>query len=119
MVCALFYVMVIKMKKMKSLPVVLSLMMGLVSAQILQAKPAAPTQHNIQSVLLDIQNMSCAMCPFTIRKALQGVAGVRSAKVDFESKTANVMFDPQKTNIETLIKATTNVGYPATVHLEK
>ena len=34
-------------------------------------------------------------------------------------KTATVFFDPQKTDIETLIKATTNSGYPATVHVEK
>ena len=107
------------MKTFKSILIVLSLMAGFVSTQTVQAKSNEPTQNNSQSVTLDVQNMTCAMCPITIRKALQGVKGVQSAQVDFDSKTANVTFDPKKTTIETLIKTTTNVGYPATVHPEK
>ncbi len=107
------------MKNLKYLLIALSLMAGFVSIQTGQAKPTEQTQNNSQSVVLDVQNMTCAMCPITIRKALQGVDGVQNAKVDFSSKTANVTFDPKKTNIETLIKATTNVGYPATIHAEK
>ena len=72
-----------------------------------------------KTVTLDVQNMTCAMCPITIRKALQGVDGVNKANVDFASKTASVTFDPQKTSIEALIKATTNAGYPATVQQPK
>jgi mercuric ion binding protein len=108
-----------KMKNFKYLLIALSLMAGFVSTQTVQAKPTEQTQNNSQSVVLDVQNMTCAMCPITIRKALQGVDGVQSAKVDFASKTANVIFNPKKTNIETLIKTTTNVGYPATIHSEK
>ena len=107
------------MKNFKCLLIVLSLMAGFVSTQTVQAKSTEQTQKNIQMVILDMQNMTCALCPITIRKALQGVGGVQSAKVDFANKTANVTFDPKKTNIETLIKTTTNVGYPATVHTEK
>ena len=107
------------MKIFKSILIVLSLMLGFVSTQTIQAKPTEQMKHNTQSVILDVQNMTCAMCPITIRKALQGVEGVQSAKVDFDSKIANVIFDPKKTNIETLIKTTTNVGYPSTVHPEK
>ena len=66
-----------------------------------------------------MQNMTCAMCKITIRKALQGVAGVQQVQVDFDSKTASVTFDPQKTSIDALIEATTNVGYPASVHPTK
>ncbi len=107
------------MKNFKYLLVILSLMAGLVSTQTLQAKSTAYAQNNSQSVILDIQNMSCTLCPITIRKALKGVAGVQSAEVDFASKTAKITFDPQKTDIETLIKTTTDVGYPATVHPKK
>jgi len=107
------------MKNLNYSLIVLSLMVGFVSTQTVQAKPTEQTQNNRQSVILDMQNMTCAMCPITIRKALQGVDGVQSAKVDFASKTANIIFDPKKTNIETLIKTTTNVGYPATIHPEK
>ncbi len=105
--------------KMKTLFFVLSLISGLFLMPTIQAEVPTQTQNDRQSVTLDVQNMTCAMCPITIRKALQRVEGVQSAKVDFDSKTANVTFDPQKTNIEALINATTNVGYPATVHPDK
>lgn len=107
------------MKNLNYLLLVLSLLAGFVSTQTVQANPIDQTQNNSQSVVLDVQNMTCAMCPITIRKALQGIDGVQSAKVDFTSRTANVTFDPKKTNIKTLIKTTTNVGYPATIHPEK
>lgn len=107
------------MKNLNYLFVALSLMAGFVSIQAVQAQSTEQTQNKSQSIVLDVQNMTCAMCPITIRKALQGVEGVQSAKVDFASKTANVTFYPNKTNIETLIKTTTNVGYPATLHPEK
>ena len=103
----------------KVLLVILSLITGFVSMQAGYAKSPGQTQNSSQSVTLDMQNMTCAMCKITIRKALQGVDGVHSAKVDYDNKTAIVTFDPQKTNIESLIKTTTNVGYPSTVHQTK
>lgn len=101
--------------KIKTLFLVLSIMSGLFLMQTIQAELPIQTQDISQSVTLDVQNMTCSMCPITVRKALQRVEGVQSAKVDFDSKTASVTFDPQKTNTDALIKATTNVGYPATV----
>ena len=83
------------------------------------AKTAVATVNSNQSVVLDMQNMTCAMCKFTIKKALQGVEGVKNVIVDSDKKTAHITFNSQKTNIKTLIKATTNAGYPATVHPEK
>ncbi len=93
----------------------LSVMCPLQSVQA-QAKPAAAMENNLRSVTLDMQNMTCGLCKITIKKALQGVDGVKQVQVDFGSKTAAVTFDPQKTTIDALIEATTNVGYPATVH---
>jgi len=105
------------MKTFKTLLFVFSLMAGFVSTQTVQAK--ATEQIQSQNVMLDMQNMTCAMCPITIKRALQGVEGVQSVKVSFSSKTANVTFNPKKTTIDTLIKTTTNVGYPATIHSKK
>lgn len=68
-----------------------------------------------KTVVLDVPGMTCKFCPITIRKALQKVEGVVEAKSEFETKTATVTFDPTKTNIETLIKATANSGYPSTL----
>ena len=63
--------------------------------------------------------MTCGMCPITVKAALKKVDGVQSATVDFDSKTANVTFDPKKTNIEALIKSTTDVGYPSSLRTDK
>jgi mercuric ion binding protein len=107
------------MNNFKTFLIFLSLITAFIATQTVQAKSSEQTQSNSQSVTLDMQNMTCAMCKITIRKALQGVNGVQSTQVDFDSKTANITFDPKKTNIESLIKSTTNAGYPATVHPEK
>src|SRR5882724_3363600 len=47
-----------------------------------------------QTVVLDVQNMTCSLCPITVKKSLQRVAGVMDAKVDLGKKTATVTFDP-------------------------
>ena len=68
-----------------------------------------------ETVVLDVQNMTCPLCPITVRKSLRRVAGVVDAQVDPDKHTAAVKFDPDKADIATLVKATTNAGYPATV----
>ena len=70
----------------------------------------------LQTAVLDVQNMTCSLCPITVKKSLQAVPGVTDAKVDLGQKTATVKFDPDKAGIATLVKATTNAGFPATVH---
>lgn len=67
------------------------------------------------SVTLEVQNMTCEICPITVKKALQKVPGVNAVTVDFDKKTATVTFDPDQTTYEALTKATMNAGYPSTV----
>lgn len=78
--------------------------------------PLAAFSAETKTVVLDVPGMTCNFCPITVRKALQKVPGVIEAKADFETKTATVVFDPAKTNVETLTKATANAGYTSTVH---
>lgn len=68
-----------------------------------------------RTVTLDVTKMDCAVCPITVRKALEKVPGVDSAKVDFQTKRAVVAFDPAKTSPELLIRATAAVGYPSAI----
>jgi periplasmic mercuric ion binding protein len=70
----------------------------------------------LETVTLDVQNMSCAVCPITVKKALERVPGVTDAKVDFDKKTASISFDPDKANLAALTKATADAGYPSSVH---
>lgn len=62
-----------------------------------------------------VENMTCEACPITVRKAMERVEGVKSVQVDFDTKTATVVFDPSVTTVEAIAAASTNVGYPATL----
>ncbi len=77
--------------------------------------PLAALAAASQTVTLKVQNMTCSVCPITVRKALEKVQGVASVKVDLDAKTATVTFDPDKANAEALVKATAEAGYPAIV----
>ena len=70
---------------------------------------------DVQTVILDVQNMTCRICPITVKMALERVPGVTDAKVDFDKKTASISFDPDKANLAALTKATADAGYPSSV----
>ena len=61
-----------------------------------------------------IENMTCKMCDITVRKAMEKVDGVIKATVDYDTKTATVLYNPAKAKIDDIAKASTNVGYKAT-----
>lgn len=77
--------------------------------------PLAALAGTPQTVVLNVQNMTCPVCPITVKKALEKVPGVTDTKIDFAKKTATVQFDSDKTNTARLMKATTDAGYPSTV----
>ena len=66
-----------------------------------------------KTVTLSVPGMTCAACPITIKKALTEVDGVTDAEVSFDKKEAVVTFDDAKTDVSTLIEATTDAGYPS------
>jgi periplasmic mercuric ion binding protein len=68
-----------------------------------------------KTITLDVKNMTCEVCPITVKKSLEKVSGVSEVKVDFGKKTATVTYDPDKTKPEALTRATTNAGYPSSV----
>lgn len=78
-------------------------------AQDRQATPASAQQQTIFA----IQNMTCATCPITVRKAMEGVTGVSEVSVNFEAKTARATYDPRRANTAAIAAASTNAGYPA------
>ena len=81
-------------------------------AGILLASPAIAGTS--QTLTLDVQNMSCATCPITVKKALQRVPGVIDVKIDYERKTATVQLDSDNASVTILTKATTDAGFPST-----
>jgi len=81
----------------------------------LTALPLAAFAMVPQTVTLVVQNMTCQVCPITLKKSLQGVAGVSDVSIDFAKKTARVTFDPDKAKSADLTAATRNAGYPSAV----
>jgi mercuric ion binding protein len=81
----------------------------------LVALPVAALAAAPRTVTLDVQNMTCPVCPITVRKSLEKVDGVGMVKVDSETKTATVTYDPDKAQPEVLIKATTYAGFSSTL----
>jgi periplasmic mercuric ion binding protein len=48
-----------------------------------------------QTVVLEVQNMTCELCPITVKKALG---------------------NPDRANLAALVKATTDAGFPSSTH---
>lgn len=95
---------------------ILFFLMFLIAVNASFFQPAiAAEKDSVKTVTLAVKNMTCRMCPITIRKSLKKVDGVISASADLDTKTATVSFDPRKTNVEALIAATTNAGYPSSL----
>ena len=74
---------------------------------------AAPVSAATKTVILSVPGMTCAACPITVKKALTRVDGLSKAEVSYEKREAIVSFDDAKTNVQALIKATENAGYPS------
>ena len=69
----------------------------------------------LETTTLDVQNMTCAACPITVKKALLQVPGVSHVSVDFKHKSATLHRDSAKASVAMLTKATTDAGFPSTV----
>jgi mercuric ion binding protein len=66
-------------------------------------------------VVLDVPSMNCSLCPISVKKALERVPGVLDAKADLATGRAEATYDPDRVSPETLAKAVTNAGYPASI----
>ena len=80
----------------------------------LLATPLSVLAADPQTVVLDVQNMTCELCPITVKKALSRVPGVTEVSVSNEKKQATVVFDDTQTTVAALTRATTDAGYPST-----
>ena len=85
------------------------LLLGSMAALLL----VAPAWASPKTVTLNVSGMTCEACPITVKKALEKVPGVSKVDVRYEKKQVLVTFDDVQTNIDALVKATTNAGYPS------
>jgi mercuric ion binding protein len=66
-----------------------------------------------KTVTLAVNNMDCAACPSIVKGSLEAVPGVAKVAVSFKDKTATIVYDDAKADVNQLTSATTKAGYPS------
>ena len=64
-----------------------------------------------EQVTFTIDGMHCNMCSANLQRGLSETEGVIKAKVSFEEKSAQISYDPEKTDPDRLVAAVTEIGY--------
>lgn len=68
-----------------------------------------------QTVKLSVPGMTCASCPFIIKKAISAIKGVTLVEAALEERSTTVTFDDTVASIDAITKATKDVGYESSV----
>lgn len=68
-----------------------------------------------QTVILNVQSMSCASCVGRVERALEALPGVLKVSVNLAAETATVTFVEASLVAADLVKASTEAGYAATI----
>jgi mercuric ion binding protein len=66
-----------------------------------------------KTLTLAVKNMDCAACPSIVKGSLEAVPGVAKVAVSFKDKSATVIYDDAKTDVNQLTSATIKAGYPS------
>jgi mercuric ion binding protein len=66
-----------------------------------------------RTITLAVNNMDCAACPAIVKGSLEAVPGVAKVAVSFKDKTATIIYDDAKADVNQLTSATTKAGYPS------
>ncbi len=96
------------MKHMKILALLGLLLSLLGSASVLAG--------NTKTVELEVDGMTCRMCPITVRRALNKLDGVEEVEAKYEGHGegwARVRYDADKLTVADLTRATEMAGYPS------
>jgi mercuric ion binding protein len=88
-------------------------MKKLITLAVLTALGMGAAQATERTIRLAVDKMYCDACPLTVSKAIRNLKGVKSAKVDYKTQTAVVVFDDTTTTVEAITAASSNAGYPA------
>jgi Cu+-exporting ATPase len=76
---------------------------------------AMGSSNRQETVVLDLEGMTCSSCAARIERALKGVPGVTSAAVNFATEQAHVRFEPSRTRPDDLLRAVEGEGYKARI----
>lgn len=65
----------------------------------------------MQTVLLNVEGMSCSHCEKAVKQAVGALAGVKSVAVSLKDKTVTVEHDPGKATLEQIKHEIEDQGY--------
>jgi mercuric ion binding protein len=86
------------------------ILLRLAIAVPLMIQPALAAE---QTAKFAVSNMTCALCPITVRTAMERVPGVIGVDIDPEAAVADVRYEDSLTSPEAIAQASTDAGYPA------
>ena len=85
---------------------------------LLLAQMTMTLASEMKTITLDVDKMTCNMCPITVKKALKNIDGVTEVVAKYEGEGngwARVTYDPSKTTVDDLTFATEEAGYPSRI----
>jgi mercuric ion binding protein len=92
-------------------------LVAVVSALLVCAPLSAQAAE--KTVVLNVKNADCVLCPPIVKESLVRVPGVKAVEMKQANQMADfiatVTFDDALANVPTLIAATTNAGYPSSL----
>lgn len=84
-----------------------------VTALVLGITASSSVMAAEKILTLAVKNMDCAACPSIVKGSLEAVPGVAKVAVSFKDKTATVIYDDARADVNQLTSATANAGYPS------
>ncbi len=67
--------------------------------------------ENLTEIRLDVKGMTCSGCENSVKRSLNGQAGVYAAEASHESELVVVRFDPAAIGIDQIAESITRVGF--------
>jgi len=67
--------------------------------------------ETITQETIKVEGMSCGHCVMRVKKAIEGLEGVKKVDVSLENKQAVVEFDEGKTDVEKIKAVVKETGY--------
>jgi len=86
------------------------------STLMISSSTVLAADSHLKTVVLEVDDMTCNMCPITVKRALRKVDGVEKVSAKYEGQGegwAKVTYDPRKVDVDNLIASTNNAGYPS------
>ncbi|MBF0158642.1 MAG: cadmium-translocating P-type ATPase [Magnetococcales bacterium] len=77
-----------------------------------QRRLVRPVGDGVEICLL-LEGMHCAACVWLNERVLQGLPGIRSARVNFATHRATVRWDPQQLSLSHILASIDGIGYHA------